>query len=309
MSRMYAYNIIEFIGVVISLIGIVASTVFVDHPIVASAIISCLVVFLAVILARFSWGRHNRSYTLEVLSHENRGLAIRLLLTYSWLLHGEGKRINKFRHSKLHVSNAHYEYRSKRSNSSRHLFDMTAEFRFTISSCLFSRLFVKDFDIMVLQPKDTQIDAIEYSFDGGPAFYAKTSSLHVHDGDDESPKLLKATISFNGKKKVSLLTISYTMRGVDKIKKDELPKSIIACPFFYMKKTKSIDFAVEFPKDAGYRPKVVCLKKYPYDGKRFASEKLLDFEYENNYLRWTAHPKSHATQAIYVIEMHHPVEC
>lgn len=306
---MYAYDIKEFISIVISLAGIVASILFVNQPCVATAIICCSVVALVVILAWFSWGRHNRSYTLEVLSNENRGLSIRLLLTYQWLLHGEGKRINKFHPSKLRVCDAHYEYKFKRSHPRKNIFDMKGEFRFKIFPCLFSRLFVKDFDILIVQPKGVPIDAIKYSFDGGHVYHAKASPLKISDGDGKSYTLLKATIALNGKKKINLLQISYTMAGVDEINENDLAKSIIACPFFYMKKAKSIDFAVEYPKDVGYRPKVVCLKKYPYDGRRYASEKLLDFEHENNYLRWTGHPKSHATQAIYVIEMHSPVKC
>lgn len=304
---MYAYDIKEFIGIAISLVGIVLAVLHNGSAVIAT--VGCLVALIAIILLWFAWGRHNRSYTLQVLSKENRGLSIRLLLTYSWLLHGEGKRINKFRPSKLHIAEAEYRYRFKRADPHKDIFDMDCAFHLKVSSCIFSRLFLKDFDILIVQPAGTLIDSIEYSFDGGYRYRAKTSAIHISDGGKTSPKLLKATIPFNGRKNVKFLDITYSMTDVDEINQDHLNISILACPFFYARKMKNINFVVEYPSDVGYRPKVMCLKKYPYDGKRYASEKLLDFESENDFLRWTGCPAAHTTQAIYVIEMHGPVKC
>lgn len=305
---MPVYDIREYVSILVSLFGVMVA-IFDKGSTVVSGVGIGLTLFMAGFLAWHTWGRHNRSYTLQILSKENRGLSIRLLLTYSWLLYGEGKKMNKFHPSKLHISDAHYKYKFEKSHSNRNIFDMKCEFRFKLSSGLLSRLFLKDFDILILQPCGTLIDAIEYSFDGGYTYHAKTSPIHISDGGGKSPKLLKATIAFNDKKEINFLNISYTMAGVDQIDKKHLSQSIIACPFFYAKKIKNISFAIVYPENVGYRPKVVCLKKYPYDGKRYVSEKLLDFESENSFLKWTGHPKSHATQAIYVIEMHYPVKC
>lgn len=251
--------------------------------------------------------KQNREYTLYVLSMENRSLSLRLLLTYNWLLQTKNQYVERFSASKLHMSKARYEFEFRRSGEKgNNLYDMRCQYTFTVKGAWASQY---DFDILIMQPKGNEMRSIQYAFgEYGHVYDAGTEPIRLSGSRKKLPALWKARISFNGNKDIDRLIVSYTMPSVDRIDEKHLGNTIIVCPFIYARKVDCVEFIVRYPKEVTYRPNAICLKKYPYDGKKYAPQKLLSFEADDSALVWRACPKTCSAQAIYVIEMHEPVE-
>lgn len=67
---------------------------------------------------------------------------------------------------------------------------------------------------------------------------------------------------------------------------------------------QQFDIKINYPKDFQYHPQAVCLKLYPYDGKRYQPEKIVDFLSSDNNSEWSIDPVRCVTNAVYVIETH-----
>ena len=98
------------------------------------------------------------------------------------------------------------------------------------------------------------------------------------------------------------LIVSYTLKEI--YRTGNTSRAFLLCPFVYCKKIDQFDAEIIYPKDAKYQPKTVCLKLYPYNGKKYKPEQIVDFLSRDERSLWSIQPVHCITNAVYIIEMH-----
>jgi len=297
-------DIIGYIITVLSFLSVVIPALHIENrPLLYLLMVFAGVLSVGMFLVLYY--KQSREYTLYVLSMENRTLSLRLLLTHSWLSQIKNPYVDKFSPSKLHMVKACYEFMFERSRENGNIYDMKCRYTFTIKRSWRSP---RDFDVLIMQPGGREIRSIQYAFGEYSYVYdANTEPIRLSGSNKKLPTFWRARIPFNGKKDVDKLIVSYTMPEVDRIDDKSLGDSIIICPFIYAKRVDSIAFKIKYPGYVSHVPRVICLKRYPYNGRRYTPRKLLNFQAEDNALTWSACPETCMAQAVYVIELHDPV--
>ena len=265
---------------------------------------ACLVVILALLsfcfLIYYIRIATNKTYTLQILSRENRALSIRLLLTYERLLRSQDEFVDRFCVSKLRVSHAFYRYEIKESLTDNK--DLHCTFTFKIKKVPKSQ---HSIDILIVQPRGGMLDTITYTFDNSGNFHAvDVKPINLAQTMTNFSGFWKANIPLYPSKDIRKITVHYVLKDVYRTAPD-VYGAFLLCPFIYAKKMNQFDIEIEYPNDSTYQPITVCLKLYPYNGKKYRPEVLIGSEIGKKSL-WHIHNPKCITNAIYVVETHHP---
>lgn len=265
---------------------------------------ACLLVILALLsflfLVHYIKVVKNKMYTLQILSRENRPIAIRLLLTYERLLRSQDEFAEKFYPSKLHVNNAHYCYEILQ--SSLKLKDLKCEFTLHIKKIPKKQCSV---DILIAQPRGKKLDTINYRFnDDTNEQVTDVRPMNFKQRGADFQGVWKASIPLDHGKHIYTITVSFTLKEVHRLTRDEYG-ALLLCPFIYANKIDCFDVEVKYPDDPIYKPDTVCLKFYPFDGKKYRPQRIKNLE-TGDKLSWTTNRLKCVTNALYVIETHNP---
>lgn len=294
---MSANDILGYIFTTISFLSVVYA-VFGD----STGIYACILVIFALLsylfLVYYIRIVKNKTYTLQILSRENRPLSIRLLLTYERLLRSQDELPERFFPSKLHVDCAHYHYEILQSNSK--IKDLKCTFTFQIKKIPKSQQTV---DILIAQQRGKELNAINYKFNKNTQEQvANVTSLVSRQDKVGLQGFWKASIPLTSDDRIDTLIVSFTLKAVHRIALDECG-TILLCPFIYAKRVDWFDIEVRYPDDPAYQPDTICLMFYPYDGKKYRPQNLKNFETRDR-LSWTISSSRCVTKAIYIIETH-----
>lgn len=265
---------------------------------------ACLLIILALLsfcyFAYYIQIVKNKTYTLQILSRENRHLCIRLLLTYERLTRSKDEFTEKFYPSRLHVYGAHYHYEILQSDS--RIKDLKCIFEFHIKKIPKKQ---RAIDILIAQPRGKKLNTIRYKFNEEKMERVSdvTPIAFTHCPTDFQG-FWKANIPLDHADNIRSITVSFTLKEVHSITRNEYG-AFLLCPFIYAKKIDWFDVDIKYPDDPTYQPSTVCLKCYPYDGKKYRPETLKGFETSDKSL-WTIRHSMCVSTAIYLIETHNP---
>lgn len=265
---------------------------------------ACLLVILALLsfcfLVYYIRIVKNKTYTLQILSREDRPLCIRLLLTYERLARSKDEFTEKFYPSKLHVHEAHYYYEILQSNSK--VKDLKCVFTFQIKKIPKKQ---RAIDILIAQPRGKKLNTIHYRFNEEEnERVSDVVPMPFTPGTADFHGFWKASIPLDHSEHIHTMTVFFTLKEVHRITRNEYG-AFLLCPFIYANKVDWFDIKLKYPNDSTYQPSTVCLKFYPYDGKKYRPETLKGFETTDKSF-WTIDRSRCVSTAIYVIETHNP---
>lgn len=287
----YFFTTISFLSVVYAAFG--------EH----TGPYACLAVVLALLsfcfLIYYIRIATNKTYTLQILSRENRALSIRLLLTYERLLRSQDEFVEKFCVSKLHVNCALYCYEIKESSTDNK--DLHCTFTFHIKRIPKNQ---HSLDILIAQPRGGMLKTIKYAFDVESYHTVDVKPISLTPTAASFSGFWKANIPLNRSQNIKKITVQYVLKGVYRTAPD-MYGAFLLCPFIYAKKMDRFDVQIKYPNHADYRPITVCLKLYPYNGKKYRPEMLTGSETGGKSF-WEISNPNCITNAIYVIETHNP---
>lgn len=268
---MSASNILSYIFTSISFLSVLFSIFNNNHQIISVSILVPLAILSFLFLVIYLRKNQNKLHTLHVLSKENRGLAVQLLLTYEQLKYSKDTFSERFSTTKIHTNNANYFYEITPSEDSSKIDNLKCIFTFQI------RKAPKDgvFDILIAQPRGMSIKTIKYKFDDSEKEYTTyVREISQAKNKKDSPRLLRAKITLNnGQKCIKTLIVSYTLENAYSIHNG----AFLLCPFIYAKKVNRFDVQIKYPNEQKYLFNNVCLKVYPYNGRRFQPQKIANF--------------------------------
>lgn len=296
--NMSANDILGYVFTTISFLSVIYS-VFDDKSNYA-----CLIFILAllsfVFLLNFIRIKQNKTYTLQVLSRENRPLSIRLLLTYDRISHSKDEFAEKFSPSKLHILEGNYYYEILQSKSKAK--DLRCEFTFKIKKIPKKQY---SLDILVAQDKGRKLKTISYKLNNeSDNHIVDVKPVTLEQNKTNFQGFWKASIPFDNYKNIHTMAVSFTLKEVYNTMRNE-DEALLLCPFIYAKKIDKINIEVKYPDDSTCTPNTVRLKLYPYDGKKYRPRNLKDFS-KCSEVSWKVSPSKCVTNAVYVIEIRNP---
>lgn len=267
---------------------------------------ACLLVILALLsflfLVYYIRVVKNKMYTLQILSRENRPISIRLLLTYERLLRSQDEFVEKFYPSKLHVYNAHYCYEIL--ESSLESKDLKCEFTFHIKKIPKKQC---SLDVLIAQPRGKKLDIISYRFNDDKKEQAiDVRPITFKQSGADFQGFWKASIPLDHDKHIHTIMVSFTLKEVHRLTPNEYG-AFLLCPFIYANKIDYFYVEVEYPDKSIYKPDMVCLKFYPFDGKKYRPQKIKSLETDDKS-SWKTNRLKCVANALYVIETHNPPE-
>lgn len=288
----YFFTTLSFLSVIYAL--------FVDNTGTFACVLALFAIFSFLFLIRHIRFGQNKVHTLQILSKENRPYALRLLLTYEQLKYSTDIFSKNFSTPKIHADFAHYVYEIIPSSDPSKNSDLKCTFTFQIKKAPKNGAF----DILISQPRGKALKAIKYKFSkDGQEHITNVKKIKLAQNKAGFSGFLKAQISLNDdQERIETLIVSYTLKEI--YRTGNTSRAFLLCPFVYCKKIDQFDAEIIYPKDAKYQPKTVCLKLYPYNGKKYKPEQIVDFLSRDERSLWSIQPVHCITNAVYIIEMH-----
>lgn len=223
----YVFTTLSFLSVIYALFGN------------KTGIFACVLVLLALssflFLIQHLKYRQNKTYTLQILSRENRSLALRLLLTYEQLKCSTDVFSEKFFTPKLYVDSAKYSYKIVPSDDISKNNDLECIYKFHIRKAFDSRLF----DILIAQPRGKSLETIKYKFsESGKERTANVKKINIAQNKTDFSGFWKAQISMEGYEHIQILIVSYTLKEV--YRTHNTSGSFLLCPFVMQRKCSNL---------------------------------------------------------------------
>lgn len=273
---------------------------------IATILLMCFATVLGVTLILLLRAEQNKMNTLQVLSKDNRSLALRLLLVHQRLLRSKDRNSQKYKASRLTVSKATYSYKIK--NSMGPFKDMLCTYKFTIK-----RASSKPLYILLVQDRGAEARSIHYYFRNNEREKtpAPLEPLAITKSEDHSEfaGLYLAEITFPDAelKKRGPLTLHIEFLLERAYNTERAYEAFVICPFIYARKMKSFHVHADFGALAeDLRPDMLSLRCYPYDGAKGMAERVANFKVPPKRKEWTGDIQRCHTNAVYFLEIKRP---